>query len=78
MIGAIFRLIVLSELLANLVGSYAHNRVLPTVKILGKLKQLDTNRTFLQRAGRTVQRVFNDVVQELAAPLAGAKRRALL
>ena len=77
MIFAVFRHVVLSELLSDFIRGYAHNGVLAGIEILRKLKKTDSDRALFEGADRTGNRALNDVLQKLAASLAGAKRRTL-
>ena len=75
---AILRQVVLREFLSHFVGRYADDSALAGIEILRKLEEFHSNGTFLERAGRTVNRVLDNVFKELPAPLAGAKGSAFV
>jgi hypothetical protein len=75
MVRTILGEVMLSELFSYLIGRHTDDRVLARVEVLRKLEEFDTNRAFFERAGRTANRVLDDVLKELPASLARAKRR---
>jgi hypothetical protein len=68
--------VVLCELLPYLIGRYAYNGVLTRIEIRRKLEKFHSEAPFFESAARPLDRVVDDVLEELPAPLAGAKRRA--
>jgi hypothetical protein len=73
MIVPVFGHIVLGELFADFVGGHSDNGVLPGVKILRKLEELDADRALFQCTAGTVNGVFDDVLEELSTSFAAAK-----
>ena len=67
----------LSELLSYLIGRHTNDGVLARIEVLRKLEEFYADRAFFESAGRTADRVLDDVLQELPASLARAKRRTL-
>ena len=74
---AVLRQVMLSKLLPHLVGCHAHDGVLAGVEIRRKPEKFHTERAFLERPALTDNRVFDNVLKELPASLAGAERRAI-
>jgi hypothetical protein len=74
---AIFGKVVLCQPLSNFVGRYANDGVLPRVEVLRELKEIHADRAFFQGAAWTMNRVFDDVLEELAASFARPKGSAL-
>jgi hypothetical protein len=67
----------LGKLLAYLIGRHTNSGVLARIEVLRKLEEFYTDRAFFERAGRTANRVLDDVLKELPTSLARAKRRTL-
>jgi hypothetical protein len=77
MVRTILSEVMLSELFSYLVGRHTNDRVLARIEVLRKLEEFYTDRAFFERAGRTANRVLDDVFKELPASFARAKRRTL-
>ena len=77
MIRTILSQVMLSELLSYFIGRHTNDGVLTGIEVLRKLEEFYADRAFFESAGRTVNRVLDDVLEELPASLARAKRRAL-
>jgi hypothetical protein len=77
MVRTILSEIMLSKLFSYLVGRHTNDRVLARIEVLRKLEEFYTDRAFFERAGRTANRVLDDVFKELPASFARAKRRTL-
>jgi hypothetical protein len=76
MISTVLGQVVLGELLSYFIGRYADNRVLTRVEIRWKVKEFHPDQAFFERAARPADRVLDDVLEELTASLAVAKRNA--
>src|ERR1039458_5652050 len=77
MIGTILGEVTLSELLSYFIGSHTNYGVLTRIEVLRKLEEFYADRAFFERAGRTANRVLDDILKELPASFARAKRGAL-
>jgi hypothetical protein len=77
MIRPILGEVMLGKLLSHLIGRHTNYGVLTRIEVLRKLEEFYTDRAFFERAVRTANRVLDDVLQELPASLARAKRRTL-
>jgi hypothetical protein len=77
MVRTILGEVMLGKLLSYLIGRHTDDRVLTRIEVLRKLEEFYTDRAFLESAGRTANRVLDDVLKELPTSLARAKRRTL-
>ena len=77
MVRTILGEVMLSKLLSYLIGRHTDDGVLTRIEVLRKLEEFYTDRAFFESAARTANRVLDDVLKELPASLARAKRRTL-
>jgi len=77
MVRTILGEVMLSKLLSYLIGRHTNYGVLTRIEVLRKLEEFYSDRAFFERAGRTANRVPDDVLKELPTSLARAKRSAL-
>jgi hypothetical protein len=77
MIRTILSEVVLRQFLSYFISRYPDYGVLTCIEIEGKLEEFHPERALFESAVRTADRVVDDVLKELPASLAGAKRRAL-
>jgi hypothetical protein len=77
MVRTILGEVMLSKLLSHLIGRHTNYGVLTRIEVLRKLEEFYSDRAFFERAGRTANRVPDDVLKELPTSLARAKRSAL-
>lgn len=77
MIRTVLGEVMLGKLLPYLIGRHTNYGVLTRIEVLRKLEEFYTDRAFLERAGRTANDVLDDVLKELPASLARAKRSTL-
>ena len=76
-IPAILGEIVLGQLLSYFISRYPDYGVLAGIEVEGKLEELHAERALFECAAGTADGVIDDILEELTASLARAKRGAL-